>query len=239
LPKISQPILISKSLSTGYGKKQVIKGVTVDVGFGEIIALIGHNGAGKSTFLKVIFGLLPIWGGEIILDGIPLHIPKPREMLRKGVVYVPQGGRVFTDLTVLENLELSGLHLSGQSFSAKLEEVLIHWPILHRLLRQRATTLSGGEKQMLVLAGAMMRSPRLLLLDEPSLGLSPSSVSDLLGQIQRWSSGSGVSVLIVEQKVQEVLKIAHRAFVLRSGLVSFSGTPEMLRDGDMLRQAFL
>jgi branched-chain amino acid transport system ATP-binding protein len=239
LPEKYQPLLISKSLSTGYGKKQVVRDVTIEVNAGEIVALIGHNGAGKSTLIKAIFGILPIWAGHIILDGLPINVPNPSEMLRRGVAYVPQGGRVFTDLTVLENMELSGSHISKQVFAAKLEEVLTHWPRLHTHLRQRAATLSGGEKQMLALSMAMILSPRLLLLDEPSLGLSPSSVSDLLSRVYNWSVSFGTSILIVEQKVQEVFKIAHRVLVLRNGSVSFSGTPDMLRDGDNLRQAFL
>lgn len=228
------------ALVTGYRKKQVLNGVTVDVASGEIVSLIGHNGAGKSTLLKAIFGLLPVWKGQVILDGVALHSPSPRELLRSGGAYVPQGNRVFTDLTVHENLEMGGVTLSnGALLNEGIERVFTLFPGLKARLRQRAGTLSGGEKQMLALANALVLSPRLLLLDEPSLGLAPPLVTEALGRIQQISQDSGVAVLMVEQKVREVLKIAQRVYVLRNGVVSFSGPAASLNDDTKLREVYL
>ncbi len=161
-------------------------------------------------------------------------------MLGLGVCYVPQGNRVFTDLNVRENLELGGITLPGNArLNDGIERVLTLFPGLKPRLRQRAGSLSGGEKQMLALANALILSPRLLLLDEPSLGLAPPLVADALGHIQEINRGSGVTVLIVEQKVREVLKIARRVYVLRNGQVSFSGSTDELLDDVRLREVYL
>lgn len=228
------------ALVTGYGKKQVVNGVTLDVASGEIVALIGHNGAGKTTLLKAIFGLLPVWKGQVVLDGRVVELSNPRKLLGLGVAYVPQGNRVFTDLTVYENLEMGGVTLpNGARLNEGIERVFTLFPALKPRLRQRAGTLSGGEKQMLALGNALVLSPRLLLLDEPSLGLAPPLVAEALGHIQKISRDSGAAVLIVEQKVREVLKIAQRVYVLRNGLVSFSGSTDELRDDAKLREVYL
>ena len=227
-------------LVSGYGKKQVLNGVSIAVMPGEIVALIGHNGAGKSTLLKTVFGLLPAWNGHMTLDGRRLDSPVPRQLLGLGVCYVPQGNRVFTDLTVQENLELGGHALRDNTrLNDGIEHVLILFPGLKPRLRQRAGSLSGGEKQMLALANALILSPRLLLLDEPSLGLAPPLVADALSHIQEINRGSHVTVLIVEQKVREALKIAQRVYVLRSGQVSFSGCVDELHDDIKLREVYL
>lgn len=228
------------SLVTGYGKKQVVNGVTLEVASGEIVALIGHNGAGKSTLLKAMFGLLPLWSGEVHLNGRTWSKPTPRDLLRSGVAYVSQGNRVFTDLTVRENLEMGGVTLADRSaLAAGMERVFNLFPALKGRLKQPAGTLSGGEKQMLALANALILSPRVLLLDEPSLGLAPPLVSEALGQIHQISKASGVTVLIVEQKVREVLKVSHRVYVLRNGQVSFTGRAEELKDEARLREVYL
>lgn len=228
------------ALVTGYGKKQVVNGITLEVASGEIVALIGHNGAGKSTLLKTIFGLIPIWGGHVSFDGKPLCSPEPRELLRAGVAYVPQGNRVFTDLTVRENLEMGGVTLpNGARLNEGIERVFTLFPALRPRIRQRAGTLSGGEKQMLALGNALVLSPRLLLLDEPSLGLAPPLVAEALGHIQKISLDSGIAVLIVEQKVREALKIAQRVYVLRNGRVSFTGQTDALKDDAKLREVYL
>lgn len=228
------------TLVTGYGKKQVVNGVSLEVAPGEIVALIGHNGAGKSTLLKAIFGLLPIWNGAVLLDEKKLSSPEPRELLKSGVAYVPQGNRVFTDLTVRENLEMGGVTLpNGARLNEGIERVFTLFPSLKLRLPQRAGTLSGGEKQMLALGNALVLSPRLLLLDEPSLGLAPPLVAEALGRIQQICRDSGAAVLIVEQKVREVLKIAQRVYVLRNGRVSFSGPTDSLNDDGKLREVYL
>lgn len=241
MPDPAARLLDVRDLVTGYGKKQVLNGVSLCVGASEIVALIGHNGAGKSTALKTIFGLLPVWNGRVSLDGEPLNSHTPRQMLRSGVAYVPQGNRVFTGLTVRENLEIARIILPNKtSLTEGLERALAAFPQLRERLRQRAGTLSGGEKQILALANALVFSPRLLLLDEPSLGLAPPLVSAALARIQRISQECGAAVLIVEQKVREVLRIAHRVYFLRNGVVSYSGPVTELRaDEAKLREAYL
>jgi ABC-type branched-subunit amino acid transport system ATPase component len=232
-------LLEVETLVTGYGNKQVLNGVSLDVAAGEIVALIGHNGAGKSTLLKAVFGLLPIWQGKVSLDGKALNSLRPRELLRGGISYVPQGNRVFSDLTVRENLEVAGVTLPNKvRLKEGIERVLPLFPALIPRLRQRAGTLSGGEKQMLALANALVMSPRLLLADEPSLGLAPQLVSVALRHIQELNRDLKVTILIVEQKVREVLKIAHRVYVLRDGEVSFSGVAATVDDAK-LREVYL
>ncbi len=239
LPESPAYLLGVDGLVTGYGKKQVLNGVSLDVASGEIVALIGHNGAGKSTLLKAVFGLLPVWQGSVVFQDAKLNSHNPRKMLELGAAYVPQGNRVFTDLTVRENLEMAGITLSdGARLEKGIERVFSLFPALKPRLRQRAGTLSGGEQQMLALASALILSPRLLLLDEPSLGLAPPLVSQALARVHQISKESGASVLIVEQKVREVLKIAHRVCVLRNGRVSFFGTTDSLND-ERLRQVYL
>ena len=235
-PKLLEVI----TLTTGYGKKRVVADVSLDVGVGEIVTLIGHNGAGKSTLLKAIFGLLPIWNGSILLEGNRLQSLKPRDLLRLGVVYVPQGNRVFTELSVRENLEVTAVVLGDKNRTREgVDLALGLFPSLKPRLRQRAATLSGGEKQMLALAGAIALSPRLLLLDEPSLGLAPLMVTEILSHIQQIASRHRLAALIVEQKVREVLTIAQRVYVLRSGSVSFAGPAQALQDDVNLRRVYL
>jgi branched-chain amino acid transport system ATP-binding protein len=235
-----KPFLDVSNVVAGYGKKQVINAVSLSVGAGEIVALIGHNGAGKSTLLKAVFGLIPIWSGEVHFNGTLWPTPAPRALLRTGVAYVPQGNRVFTDLTVHENLEIGGVTLPNkQSVKDGIERVFTLFPTLKDRLKQRAGTLSGGEKQMLALANALILSPKMLLLDEPSLGLASPLVSEALKRIKEISRDSGVTVLIVEQKVREVLKIADRVVVLRTGRVSFGGYATELHDDAKLRDVFL
>jgi branched-chain amino acid transport system ATP-binding protein len=239
LPEEKCVLLEVVDMVTGYGKKQVLNGVSLEVATGEIVALVGHNGAGKSTLLKAVFGLLPVWKGQVALDGKLLQRPNPNELLSRGVVYLPQGNRVFTDLTVQENFEMRSVILNDEArLNAGIEYVLNLFPTLKARLNQRAGSLSGGEQQMLSLANALILSPRLLLLDEPSLGLAPPLVSKTLARIQQISSSSGVSVLIVEQKVYEVIKIAQSVYVLRNGLVSFTGPTDKLND-EKLRKVYL
>ena len=232
-------LLSVEALVTGYGKRQVLTGVNVKVRQGEIVALIGHNGAGKSTLLKAVFGLLPVWEGRVCLDGRELESIIPRRLLRSGVAYVPQGNRVFGDLSVRENLEMGGVALAKESSKEGIERALSLFPALRPRLRQRAETLSGGEKQILALATVLVTRPRLLLLDEPSLGLAPPLVREALSHIQHISRDSATSVLIVEQKVREVLRIADRVYVLRNGAVSFCGSSDSLKDDTKLREVFI
>lgn len=233
-------LLKVQSLVTGYGKRQVVNGLSLGVGAGEIVALIGHNGAGKSTILKAIYGLLPIWRGRVSLDGDDLRSQQPRKLLHLGIAYVPQGNRVFAELTVRENLEIGGVTLPTKELvNEGMGRVFTLFPSLKSRLKQRAATLSGGERQMLALGNALVLLPRVLLLDEPSLGLAPPLVAEALSHIQEINRMSGVAVLIVEQKVREVLQIARRVYVVRNGSISFSGPTSELNDDIKLRDAYL
>jgi len=241
LADIMTPILEVNALIAGYGKKQVLNGVDATVFSGEIVSLIGHNGAGKSTLLRAIFGLIPVWYGQVHLDGEPLLSARPSALLRAGVAYVPQGGRVFSDMTVRENLEIAGITAPDRGqLEEGLDRALGIFPALKQRLCQRAETLSGGERQMLALANALILSPRLLLLDEPSLGLALPLVKDALKCIQRLNRDNGVTFLVVEQKVREVLEICHRVYCLKLGQVVYEGAPQELKENpDKLRQVFL
>lgn len=238
--ELCHQILVAQNVVSGYGKKQILNGISLEVYQGEIIAIIGHNGAGKSTLLKAIFGVVPIWKGQIVIDGTAINKPVPREMLKKGISFAPQGNRIFTDLTVQENFEIGGAMVSDKvKMKEGIESVLSLFPALKPHLRDRAGILSGGEKQMLALANVMISRPRMLLLDEPSLGLAPGLVTQALEHIQEINRISKLSVLIVEQKVREVLKIAQRVYVLRNGLVSYSGVAEDLRDEAKMKEVYL
>jgi branched-chain amino acid transport system ATP-binding protein len=234
-----EQLLTVKDLVAGYGKKQVLNGVSLNVASGEVVALIGYNGAGKSTLLKTVFGLLPFWQGEVRLEGRILNRAEPRDLLHAGVAYVPQGNRVFADLTVHENLDVAGISVSNKArLQEGIECALALFPALVHRLKQRAGTLSGGEKQMLAMANALVASPRLLLMDEPSLGLAPPLASEALHHLQARNRNQGMTILIVEQKVREVLKIAHRVYILRNGEISFNG-PAAALDDAKLRQFYL
>lgn len=227
------------ALVTGYGKRQVLNGVSLTLAPRQILAVIGHNGAGKSTLLKAIFGMLPVWQGDVILNNKSLRCLKPCDLLHEGVAYIPQGNRVFTDLTVRENLEIGSITLPDKmQRKVGIERCLDWFPALGLKLSQKAGTLSGGEKQMLALANALVISPRIMLLDEPSLGLAPPLALQALRRVHEISSDSGAAVLIVEQKVREVLKIAELVCVLRNGSVSFIGSTKTLDDAT-LREAYL
>lgn len=194
MPEQARPLLKADGIVTGYGTKQVVNGVSIEIFPTEIVAMIGHNGAGKSTLLKAMFGLLPLRHGHVIVDDMKLSSPKPRELIGMGLAYVPQGNRVFTELTVRENLEMGGFTLSESGrVKQGIDHVLALFPILKQRLHQRAGTLSGGEKQMLALANALILSPRLLLLDEPSLGLAPQPVTQAFRHIRGISRDFGVT----------------------------------------------
>ena len=238
---LAAPVLEARGIACGYGVKTVVEEANLSLARGEVVALIGHNGAGKSTVLRALFGLLPILRGTLVVHGRPVSFPTPRMMASLGFSYLPQGNRVFTNLSVEENLKISALGISQNSQNEGCVKRMIElFPILAGCLKQIAGALSGGERQTLALAMALMRSPNALLLDEPSSGLAPSSARDALVEIKRVSQEQNVSVMIVEQRTREVLQIATRAYVMRRGRITFEGkATELSAHPDLLRQAFL
>lgn len=228
------------NLETGYGKKQVLFGVSMEVQEGEIVALIGPNGAGKSTILKVVCGLIHAWKGEMIFNGSSIIDATPAQNISCGIILVPQGSRVFPNLTVMENLEVGGFYLPRKALRERIEHVLEFFPVLNERLHQSAGRLSGGEQQMLSLARVLIFEPELLLLDEPSLGLSPNLVGDVFEKIVEINRNSGVSILMVEQKVREALEVCDRVYSLKLGKVLFEGPPnELKNDKKRLKELFL
>lgn len=232
-------MLSLRNISTGYGGRQVLFGLSAEVSGGEIVAVIGPNGAGKSSALKAVCGLIPLWQGEIRFDDERLSESTPAENMARGITFCPQGNRVFSDLTVKENLEVGGYLLPRKEMRVRTSEVLGLFPCLRDRLRQKAGTLSGGERQMVAFARAMVSHPKLLILDEPSLGLAPQLVREVFDRIVQVNQDRGVAVLIVEQKVHEVLRICHRVYSLKLGRIAFAGLPEELRtDPEKLRYLF-
>jgi len=223
-------MLAIRELETGYGKKQVLFGLSMEVREGEIVALIGPNGAGKSTVLKTVCGLIPTWKGEIWFNGSPVNGTTPARNVARGITFAPQGSRVFHDLTVKENLEVGGSQLPRKVVRERIEHILQFFPTLKERIRQDASRLSGGEQQMLALARALVQKPKLLMLDEPSLGLSPNLVRTVFEKIFEINRENKLSIFIVEQKVREVLEICNRVYSMKLGKVAFEGRPEELRD---------
>jgi branched-chain amino acid transport system ATP-binding protein len=229
-----------RELDTGYGKKQVLFGLSMEIRNGDVVALIGPNGAGKSTVLKAVCGLIPTWSGKICFDGMVTNGSTPAQNVARGITFAPQGNRVFTDLTVMENLEIGGFQLPRKELRRRIAQVIEMFPILKDRARLDAGNLSGGEQQMLALARALVAKPKLLMLDEPSLGLSPNLVRTVFEKIAEINRDTGVSILIVEQKVREVLRVCNRVYSLKLGRLAFDGTPEELRDDKAtLKELFL
>ena len=228
-----------KNLKTGYGKKLIIDDVSLHVDSGEIVALIGHNGAGKSTILKSIIGVLPKWSGEVVFEGTVLD-SKPHQIVRQGISMIPQGSQVFDEMTVQENLEVASFIFKDKKLvRQRFEEVYRQFPLLQERRKQSAGKLSGGEQQMLALGMALIQRPKLLLLDEPSLGLSPSFVKQAFQMIKDLNEKYGMSILIVEQKVKEILKFSNRTYVLRLGKVALEGASDKMRETEAYKKIFL
>jgi len=232
------PLLDIRALKSGYGRVEVLRGVSLQVRRGEIVVLLGSNGAGKSTLNNTVSGLVPAWGGEVHFDGADLSGAHSRQVVLAGLIQVPEGRRVFPNLSVLENLELGAYARARERRAHNLERVFAIFPRLAERRTQAAGTMSGGEQQMLAIGRGLMAEPRLLILDEPSLGLSPLLVEQLFTLI-RTLHDDGLSVLLVEQNVGQSLEIADRAYVLENGRVRFSGLPSELLASDELRRAYL
>jgi branched-chain amino acid transport system ATP-binding protein len=228
-----------EGLQAGYGAITALWGVDFDVGRGEIVALVGGNGAGKTTTLKAISGLVRPRAGAVLLEGQPLERCSTMEIVGRGVVHVPEGRKLFAEMTVRDNLLLGGFPPAARPHQAeRLERVFTIFPRLGERSRQLAGTLSGGEQQMVAIGRGLMAGPRILMLDEPSLGLAPIMVEEMFRVIEEINR-QGVTILLVEQNTEHALAIAHRGFVLESGRVVLSGTGAQLLADPRVREAYL
>ena len=232
-------LLSINNIKVHYGKAEALKGVSLELDQGMIIALIGSNGAGKTTMLRAISGLKTPTSGEIWFDGNRMDGKRPEYIVRLGISHVPEGRRVFATMTVQENLEL-GAYLcnSRRQIDQGLEAVFKRFPVLVQKRRQTAGSLSGGEQQMLATARGLMAKPRLLLMDEPSLGLSPLLVREVTSMILRINQ-DGISIILVEQNARLALKISHRAYVLETGNIALEGDSKDLLNDEHVRKAYL
>ncbi len=216
-----------KDLESGYGKLQVLRGINLDIEKGDLVAIIGPNGSGKSTTLKCIFGLLKTWKGTIKFNKNFITNKRPDQIVKLGISYVPQGRLVFQTMTVLENLQMGAYLVKDKSIiNQRLEKVFERFPILKEKQNQLASFLSGGQQQMLSIGRALMLDPELILLDEPSLGLSPKLMTDIFKKIKEINK-EGTTVILVEQNARMALEICNKAYVLENGKIALHGGKEL------------
>jgi branched-chain amino acid transport system ATP-binding protein len=233
-----EPLLSVRGLVAGYGASEILRGVDLAVNANEIVAVLGANGAGKSTLNRVISGVLRPWRGTIAFAGDPIERERPAGIVRRGLVQVPEGRRIFPNMTVRENIDL-GSYCRGRARRAvNRERVFATFPRLAERQGQRAGTLSGGEQQMLAIGRGLMSEPRLLILDEPSLGLSPLMVEELFALIRRIHA-EGIGLLLVEQNVVQSLDVAQRAYILDNGRFVLEGSADTIRRDPDLKRAYL
>jgi branched-chain amino acid transport system ATP-binding protein len=234
-------LLALEDLHAYYGEAHILQGVSLTVGAGEVVTLIGRNGAGKTTTLKSIMGLVPPRGGRISFDGRELTKLPTHEVARAGIAYVPEERRILPNLSVAENLRLGMLsvpHAVKAENEHVIEEVLTYFPRLRERYEQKGKSLSGGEQQMLAIARGLVARPKLMLVDEPTEGLSPllvESLTEILGEINR----RGTTILLVEQMLEVALALSHRLYVMDQGRIQFEGTPDALRADPEIQQRFL
>ncbi|MDN4173355.1 ABC transporter ATP-binding protein [Nocardioides sp. SOB77] len=231
-------ILELQDLHAGYRRLEILHGLSMRVDRGEIVSLIGANGAGKTTTLRAIHGLVATTGGRIVFDGHEVQKMRAHQIVRSGLVHVSQDRALFGDLQVVENLEMGAYTQSRSTVRSSLDEVYELFPILAERRTQRADTMSGGQQQMLAIGRAMMARPTCLTLDEPSVGLAPNLVAQVLEAIKRIRD-TGVTVLIVEQNASQALAISDRAYVIESGSIVLEGTGSELADDPRVREAYL
>ncbi|HOV94510.1 MAG TPA: ABC transporter ATP-binding protein [Spirochaetales bacterium] len=229
-----------KDVHTYYGNIQALKGISISVDEGEIVTLIGANGAGKTTTLMSICGITPIRNGEILFDGKDISKLAPNKIVQLGVAQVPEGRRIFPQLTVSENLDMGAfLRRDKEGIKHDMEEVFEIFPRLAERKNQLGGTLSGGEQQMLAISRALMANPRLLLLDEPSLGLAPLVVQNIFEVIQNVNKERKTTILLVEQNANMALKIAHKGYVMQNGVIRIADTANHLFANQEVRKAYL
>jgi len=231
-------MLSIQDINVFYGAIHALRDVNIEVQKGEIVAIIGSNGAGKSTLLRTISGLLRTRSGSISLEGDRIDALPAHQIVRRGISQSPEGRRIFTNMSVLENLQLGAFTRKDADISKDMEKVMRIFPRLKERIRQNAGTLSGGEQQMLAIGRALMSKPRLLLLDEPSLGLAPNLVAEIF-RIVLELNAQGVTILLVEQNAFRALEIAHRAYVLETGSIVLSDTGKNLLDNPKVKEAYL
>jgi branched-chain amino acid transport system ATP-binding protein len=235
---MGQGILEIKDLRVSYGAVQALRGVSLDVKQGEIVTLLGSNGAGKSSLLRSIIAMTPSPRGEILFEGQSVLRQPTDSIVKSGISLVPEGRGILATMSVEENLELGAFH-QDKSWKSRLPEIFELFPIIQQRLKQSAGTLSGGEQQMLAIGRALLARPKLLLLDEPSLGLAPKIIQNIFALISRIRA-AGVSILLIEQNVHMGLKVADRAYVLQNGKIVVSGTAAEMRDKlDDTQKAYL
>lgn len=232
-------MLTIKDLHVHYGAIQALKGVSLEVADGELVSLIGANGAGKTTTLHIISGLLQASSGEVLLDGVNLQKLPSHKIIENGIAQVPEGRHVFAQMTVLENLYMGAYIMRDKAkVQENLDWVFSHFPRLKERSRQLAGTLSGGEQQMLATGRALMTNPKILLMDEPSMGLSPLLVSEIFSIIKELHK-DGITILLVEQNAKMALSVADRAYVLENGKISMSGEAKELLNDSRVKKAYL
>jgi branched-chain amino acid transport system ATP-binding protein len=236
---VSAPLLSVRGVTAFYGRVKALKGVDIDINEGEIVALIGANGAGKSTLMMTVCGNPQAREGEIVFAGREITRLPPHEIARLKLAQAPEGRRIFARMTVMENLQMGATVAVPADFDRDLERVLTLFPRLKERLGQRGGTLSGGEQQMLAIARALMSRPRLLLLDEPSLGLAPLIVRQIFDIVKTLNAEHGLTVFLVEQNAFHALKLAHRGYVMVNGLITLTGTGRELLDRPEVKSAYL
>lgn len=231
-------LLKVEDINVYYGAIHAVKGVSFEVAEGEVVSLIGANGAGKSTILKTVSGLLRSRTGSITFQGQNIGLMPPHKMVSQGMAHVPEGRRIFLQMTVEENLEMGGYSRPGSEIDPGIARVYEQFPRLKERRRQVAGTLSGGEQQMLAMGRALMSSPKLLMLDEPSMGLAPILVEQIFDIIQELNQ-HGTTILLVEQNAQMALSVAHRGYVLETGKIVTTGSGEELLEDEAVKKAYL
>jgi branched-chain amino acid transport system ATP-binding protein len=235
---MAEPLLAVSDLRAGYGATEILRGVDLAVHAGEIVAVLGANGAGKSTLNRAISGVIRPWSGDIRFDGTAIAREPPSAIVARGLIHVPEGRRIFPNLTVRDNLDLGAYRRGRATRPRNRDRVFAIFPRLAERARQRAGTLSGGEQQMLAIGRGLMGEPRLLILDEPSLGLSPLLVEELFGLI-RTINAQGIALLLVEQNAVESIEVARRAYILDNGRFVLEGSAADIRDDPKLKRAYL